>query len=136
MEPTDAMTPPHPDPIPPPAAPRPMHPAREPGDTLGPDHRGPEHPPNPCDTRRGVPVRVRVLTPGWRFVLAALLIGGVYLAGSPQDRSARRVGLGELAGQTRAITFGPGDQWLAATMLDGAIRSWRIGPGSGWAVPC
>jgi WD40 repeat protein len=99
-------------------------------DKLGLDHRGPDHPPDPGDALRGTPTRVRVLIPGWRFVLAALLIGAVYLAGSPQDRSARRVGLGESAGQARALAFGPGDELLAATMLDGAIRVWRIGPGS------
>jgi WD40 repeat protein len=46
-----------------------------------------------------------------------------------------RVGLGESAGSTRAIAFGPGDQLRAATMTEGGIRVWRIGPGSGWAIP-
>jgi WD40 repeat protein len=67
-------------------------------------------------------------------VLAALAVAVVYLAGSPRSESARPVSLGEGAGQARAIAFGPGDQLLAATMLDGVIRIWRIGPGSDRAV--
>ena len=102
---------------------------------LGLDHRGPDHPPHLGDPLRGAPTRVSVLTRGWSAALAALvLIGGLYLAGSPQDRSARRVGLGEAAGQARAISFGSGDDLLAATLRDGAIRVWRAGPGSGGAV--
>src|SRR6516164_3165914 len=103
-------------------------------DELGLDHRSPDHPPPTGDALRGAPTRVRVLTRGWTAVLTALLIGGAYLVGSPQDRTARRVGLGESAGPTRAIAFSPGDELLAATMLDGAIRLWRIGPGSDRAV--
>jgi hypothetical protein len=98
-------------------------------DNLESDHCGPDHLPHPGDVRRGTPTRVRVLTRGWTAVLAALLNGGAYLVGSSQDRTARRVGLGESAGQARAIAFGPGDQLVVATMLDGAIRVWRIGPG-------
>src|SRR5262249_45394955 len=88
------------------------------------------------DGVRGTSTRVRVVTRGWSAALAALVIGVVYLAESPPDRVAMRVGLGESAGPTCAIAFGPGDRLLAATMPDEAVRSWRIDPGSGWAVPC
>jgi len=85
---------------------------------------------------RGTSTRVRVVTWSWAAALAAVVIGGVYLAGSPPDRVAMRVGLGESGGLTRAIAFGPGNQLRAATMHDGAIRPWGIGPGSGRAVHC
>jgi WD40 repeat protein len=68
-------------------------------------------------------------------VLAVLVIGVTYLAGSPQDRSARRVILDDSAGQARAIGFGPGGEVLAATGVDWTVRLWRIDPRSGPAVP-
>jgi hypothetical protein len=92
-------------------------------DKLGLDHRGPDHLSHLGDALRIALTRVKILIAGWRSVLAALVIGDVYLAGSPPDRIAMRFGLGESAGPTRALAFGPGDPLLAATMLDGAIRS-------------
>jgi WD40 repeat protein len=68
-------------------------------------------------------------------VLAALIVGGTYLAGSPPDPTTGRIGLRESADQTRAIAFGSGDELLAATMLDGEIRVWRIRPVSSRAAP-
>jgi hypothetical protein len=87
------------------------------------------------DETRGARTRVKVLTWGWAAVLAALVITVVYLAWSPYSRPARRVSLGEAAGRSRAIGFGPGGEVLAATMFNETIRLWRIDPGSGPAVP-
>jgi WD40 repeat protein len=80
-------------------------------------------------------IRVQVTAPGWRSVLAALIVGGAYLAGSPPDRIAGRISLRESLDRTRAIAFGSRGEMLAATMLNGAIRTWRIDTGSGRATP-
>jgi hypothetical protein len=96
---------------------------------------GPDRGAGSDDARGGHRTRVTVLTRGWAAALAALVISAFYLAGRPQFRPARQVSLGESAGQARAITFGPRGELLSATMLDGAIRLWRIDPGSGRAVP-
>src|SRR6516225_6459564 len=103
-------------------------------DELGLEHGGPDQPPHPGEAR-GAPARVTVLTPGLAAGLIALVIGGAYLAGPAHDESARRVILDDPAGQARAIAFGPGGEVLTATMLDWAIRLWRVDPGSVRARP-
>ena len=91
-------------------------------------------PPYPGDGSRSTPIRAYVPALGSWSVLAALIVGGAYLAGSPPDLTAERIALAPSAGDTRAIAFGPGDQRLVATMHDQEIRCWRIGAGSGRAT--
>lgn len=80
-------------------------------------------------------IRVQVPVPGRRSVLAALIVGGACLAGSPPDRIAGPISLRESADRTRAIAFDSGGELLAATNLNGAIRAWRIDTGSSRATP-
>jgi WD40 repeat protein len=96
---------------------------------------GPDDGADQVDDSGGVRTRVRTLTRGCTALLATLTIAGVYLADSPRSESAKRVGLDEPAGQSRAIGFGPGGKVLDASMLDGAIRLWRIDHLSGRALP-
>jgi WD40 repeat protein len=74
------------------------------------------------------------MTRGCAVVLVALAIAVVYFAGSPRFEPAKQVRLGEAARWSRALGFGPRGEVLAATMLDGMIRLWRIDPASGRAI--
>jgi WD40 repeat protein len=62
--------------------------------------------------------------------MAALALGSLYFVGSSKDQSERHISLGESAVRTSALAFGPGDELLVSTILDGAARAWRIPPGT------
>src|SRR4051794_14206704 len=53
--------------------------------------------------RGGVVPVISFLAQGWVTVLAILVIGGVYLAGSPRSEPAERVVLKEPAGLVRSL---------------------------------
>src|SRR5262249_19756465 len=86
--------------------------------------------------------RARFPAPGWRTAVAVLVIGGLYLAGTPQSRPARHITLGGGAGPARAVAFVPGGAGLGATSIAvargpvGRILCRRIEPGRDRAVPC
>src|SRR4051794_14302131 len=94
---------------------------------ISPRDPGPDHPDGPGDdTRLGGAPRVTTLTPGSAAALAALVVIGVYLSGSPTSGPARRGPLNEPRGRTRTLTFVAGGGVGAATAAGDGIRRWRV----------
>jgi hypothetical protein len=100
-------------------------------DDLGRGHDAARRP----SRRRGAPPSIAVLTRGWATALAALALGGAFLAGPPRPEPAHPIGLGGTGGILRALTFDPDGGVLAAVETNGAVMPWRVDAARGWAEP-
>jgi WD40 repeat protein len=79
---------------------------------------------------------IAILSRVWVSVLPVLVVGGIiYLGGTPQSEPAKRVILNVAGGRVRSLAFRNGGGVLAATMLDGAIRSWEVDVAGDQAEP-